>query len=426
MATSRSCDWVVATAASAWSIAARSTPCAAAAASSPGRATGAITATCAAVTAPSPNAAATAGRCSSARPVATSFVAAPPDSRACPHSHDVMLFLPSNSAASASSHCRTVRATSAASLFWACSRSLSLSSSCGPNIAGRSSAARASRVEPSSPMTPPAPRPYPCSNDTVFRNRSHRISAAQRPVHRCGEELAFAAVKQSAAAALPGVPVVELEQLVHSGEVESCGVELPADPLEHLVVLGVRRVGQDLEEVLVAGDAAAVLGRTGARTVDAVRGPRTDRGEPLPDPDVVVPAVAEVVRVAPLAGYRGRVPDGEGRLVAELAREVLDVAVEDAAHVEQVQVVVLPAHRRLQHRVQLAQGQRGGDDEPPPDRGLGVPQDHGELDRLIRSRGKRGRRRPDPVPAEPSARASCTAPAVVGASSLNLRAIRPS
>src|SRR4051794_25238925 len=182
MATSRSCDWVVATAASAWSIAARSTPCAAAAASSPGRATGAITAACAAVTVPSPNAAATAGRCSSARPVATSFVAAPPDSRACPHSHDVMLFLPSDSAASASSPCRTVRATSAASRFWACSRSPSLSSSCGPNIAGRSSAARASRVEPSSPMTPPAPRPYLCPAYLLECSSLRAMPAPARPV----------------------------------------------------------------------------------------------------------------------------------------------------------------------------------------------------------------------------------------------------
>ena len=85
----------------------------------PSRVTGAITATCSAVTRPAANAAATAGRCSSARPVPTSRCAAAGESRPCPRSQDCMVVSPSCSAAWVSSPSRTVRATWASSRFCA-------------------------------------------------------------------------------------------------------------------------------------------------------------------------------------------------------------------------------------------------------------------------------------------------------------------
>jgi hypothetical protein len=74
-------------------------------------------------------------------------------------------------------------------------------------------------------------------------------------------------------------------------------VQLPAQPLQQLRTLGVRRVGQHHEQALVPVRAAADLRRAGAGTVEAPRRPGTDGGEPLTDPDVVLPAVAEVVLV---------------------------------------------------------------------------------------------------------------------------------
>ncbi len=62
------------------------------------------------------------------------------------------------------------------------------------------------------------------------------------------------------------MPVVQLEQLVGRGRVEGVRVELPAQPLQQLRTLGVRRAGQDREQALVPVRTTAVLGRAGAGT----------------------------------------------------------------------------------------------------------------------------------------------------------------
>lgn len=64
----------------------------------------------------------------------------------------------------------------------------------------------------------------------------------------------------------------------------------------------------------------------------------------------MVPVVAEVVLVAELANGLGGLREGERLLIAErVAFQVLDVAVEHTVDVEQMQVVLEPAHRGLQH-----------------------------------------------------------------------------
>jgi hypothetical protein len=75
-----------------------------------------------------------------------------------------------------------------------------------------------------------------------------------------------------------GVPVVELEQLVGRGRVSSVRVVV-AQQLEQLgvVVLSGGGVGEELEQVLVTGDAAAVLRWAGAGTAQAARPVRTGR-----------------------------------------------------------------------------------------------------------------------------------------------------
>src|SRR3954468_15887751 len=91
---------------------------------------------------------------------------------------------------------------------------------------------------------------------------------------------------ESAAGALSGVPVVQLEEFVRRGHVEGVRIELAAQPLQQLGTLGVRGIGQHREQPLVAVRTTAVLGRAGAGTVEAPRRPGTDSGQPLTDADV--------------------------------------------------------------------------------------------------------------------------------------------
>ena len=80
------------------------------------------------------------------------------------------------------------------------------------------------------------------------------------------------------------------------------------------------------QQPLIAGGTAAILGRAGAGAIQAVSARR--RRRPLADLDPVLPAVTEVVLVAELIGLRSDVPESCHLLVAQLAREVLDVAVD--------------------------------------------------------------------------------------------------
>ena len=106
-----------------------------------------------------------------------------------------------------------------------------------------------------------------------------------------------------------------------------------------------------------------------------MRGSGPDAGDALLDADVVIPAVAEVVLVAELAHRIGGLPDGEGLLLPRRPPlDLLDVDVEDTVDVEPVQVVVEPAHRGLDDAVQLAQGERVGNNYAPPNRRMRVAQ----------------------------------------------------
>src|SRR5271157_4257667 len=83
-------------------------------------------------------------------------------------------------------------------------------------------------------------------------------------------------------------------------QVKARGVELAAGlgvrPDPHLVVLSMGRVGEDLLELLIAGQAAGVLRRAGAFAPGAGRVGLADRGlGPRLDSELVLPPVAEVV-----------------------------------------------------------------------------------------------------------------------------------
>src|ERR1700689_551626 len=58
---------------------------------------------------------------------------------------------------------------------------------------------------------------------------------------------------------------------VGGAEIELGRIERTADPFEIAVVLFVVRIGDRLEEIRIAGDAADVLGWAGVLTVDADR-----------------------------------------------------------------------------------------------------------------------------------------------------------
>ena len=57
----------------------------------------------------------------------------------------------------------------------------------------------------------------------------------------------------------------------HDRRIECVRVEWPAEPLPHLLVIRVLRIADGKEELLIATDAAAVLGRASACTIDAPR-----------------------------------------------------------------------------------------------------------------------------------------------------------
>ena len=153
----------------------------------PARVTGAITATCSAVTRPSANAAATAGRCSSARPVRDQPVRGGRDSRPCPRSQDCMRLQP---------------------VVLGGLGELGLADACGPAGRPAGSAAPSSRRVRSSTCGPNRRRQVlggePVQRGLEVRERVTRTvrthvrriavpgaaapeSPGQRPVHRCAD-----------------------------------------------------------------------------------------------------------------------------------------------------------------------------------------------------------------------------------------------
>ena len=101
---------------------------------------------------------------------------------------------------------------------------------------------------------------------------------------------------------------------------EPLGVEMAAGPAFVVAVLGIVGVGDDVEEVGVAVDAADILGRSGTGAVDAAgRARRRVEGEEPLELDDVLPIVAEVIEVK------------EAEAFAAVKVEEADLALIDAA-----------------------------------------------------------------------------------------------
>ena len=98
----------------------------------------------------------------------------------------------------------------------------------------------------------------------------------------------------NAAVGPEGVADVLIGQL----QIEPFGIEVAAGPALGVAVLGIVGVGDDVEELGVAMDAANILGRSGAGAVDAAGGARRRvEGKEAFELDDVFPVVAEIVDV---------------------------------------------------------------------------------------------------------------------------------
>ena len=97
-----------------------------------------------------------------------------------------------------------------------------------------------------------------------------------------------------------------MERLVHRVQVKGFRVELPAKPVDGLLILLVVRIPDHLQQVLVSPEAAAVLRRTRplARETDGILNAFFRREETLYF-NGMNPAIAEVVLVEEFAPSSG-------------------------------------------------------------------------------------------------------------------------
>src|SRR5512147_1950269 len=180
----------------------------------------------------------------------------------------------------------------------------------------------------------------------------HRIKLhSTNPLERLNKE-----VKVIAHALLPpdglpcGSPSLEArgQDGIGGNGIEVLWGEVFADPLLLIGIVGMVRIGQNFQEMLVAPGSAAIFWETGAFPGDAERiGLPVESGLGLFDRNRVFPVVAEVVGVGK-AGHAGfqqtlqRQPMFVGDVI-----DGLSVAILPPGDVEGMEVAVIPAHRRL-------------------------------------------------------------------------------
>jgi hypothetical protein len=178
-----------------------------------------------------------------------------------------------------------------------------------------------------------------------------------------------------------------LQAGIDEPHIELGGIERPADPAEVVVVL-VRRVGEDLQEIFVSPGASAVLRRAGVRSVEAHRELQADRDPPQRRHGHLVDLGAtEVVLVGEALATPQRTDEGHRRLV-ELSFGVLvePQAIPLVADLEGMQVTVLPAHRCLEDPVDLREPHTPRYQQSAPHPRLHLAQlDHTRQHRLLRS-----------------------------------------
>lgn len=163
-----------------------------------------------------------------------------------------------------------------------------------------------------------------------------------------------------------------LQPLVHHISVEILRIVF-IQPLQHVRMLRVARVPDDLQEMVVSALSTAVLrrGRALALQADGML-QLLQRSEDLLCQDLMTPAISKVVLVGKLELLPG---DDSVQLDLLLVLEIIaqhiclsgDDAVALTLYHELVQMAVIPAHDHLQNLVKLEQGNIPANLNSPPD-----------------------------------------------------------
>src|SRR5712692_4396594 len=141
------------------------------------------------------------------------------------------------------------------------------------------------------------------------------------------------------------------------------------------------RIGQNVEQVLIAPGASAILWWTIALSADAGRIERRLAWQrAFFDDDRMFPVVAEVVSVdeAGDAGFQQAV-QGQAIFVGDVVNGVA-IAVLPAADVEGVEMLIMPTHRGLDCLMQVTQRHLVRHEEATPDRRSRAAQGHLQAD----------------------------------------------
>src|SRR5215210_2928553 len=172
-------------------------------------------------------------------------------------------------------------------------------------------------------------------------------------------------------------------------------IEALTDPLDTLRIVGMRGIRQHGEKVLITPGTAAVLGRA-VPFSGKTGGVATclERPSGSLNQDRAFPVVAKVIGVgkAADAGVQHLV-QGQPLLVGHIV-EAVRVAILAAGDVEGMEMAAVPANRRLDRLMQVAQRHLTRHEKASPDRGLGTGERHleaeGGLAGVARLRGGLG------------------------------------
>src|ERR1035437_3566297 len=160
-----------------------------------------------------------------------------------------------------------------------------------------------------------------------------------------------------------------LQSGVDGRKIEGIGIETGGNPIHVLLVLLVVRVPDRFEDHRIHVSTPDVLGWARPLAFETHREleHQIQRAHRLDD-HLVAPVVPEVVLVfesRPLSHHFGQ----PHRLVVDVGHLELRVGdpIANTVNLEAVQVIVLPAHRRLEDRVQFRHGDASGNKEASPD-----------------------------------------------------------
>jgi hypothetical protein len=147
-------------------------------------------------------------------------------------------------------------------------------------------------------------------------------------------------------------------------------------PLAALAMLGMFRIGENVEEVLVSVRTTAVFRRSGARAVDAEWIFHSIFMLPYGDHlDVVMPIIAEIVEVRQLrARLQVEIHEQDRRGIFAGGFFLLGRFEAAGADLKLVEVIVLPAERFLDRAVQAVKRGAPVDEELAPDQRIDVAQ----------------------------------------------------